>query len=76
MQSARWSRIAGALIALAVSPTRAAAAQGVALRAAAAAGGIVKAERWASIVVTLDSSRGTFNGELLLTWEKRRSGAS
>ena len=68
--------VAGALIALAVSPTRAAAAQGVALRAAAAAGGIVKAERWASIVVTLDSSRGTFNGELLLTWEKRRSGAS
>ena len=72
MQSAGWSRIAGALIALAAAPDGQAVGQEVTLRAATASGGVVKAERSAPLHVTIDSARSAFAGELVVSWGDAR----
>jgi hypothetical protein len=59
--------MACALLALAAT-LEDASAQAVTLRAVSASGGVVKPERWTSVLVTVDSARASVTGDLLLSW--------
>jgi hypothetical protein len=77
-RAGRTAVLVSALIALATlwvneAAARAAASlaeggQDVIVQAAAGIGQVVKADRWAPILVSLDSSLPTFTGELLVSW--------
>ena len=72
MSAARWSRVAGALFALVTAPAGEAVGQDITLRAGTASGAVVKADRWAPIHVTIDSSRSALTGELFVSWGDAR----
>ena len=68
----RTAFFAGALIALATLPVREAAAEDVVIRAAAGIAGIVKADRWVPVLITIDSSSPTFAGDVVVSWSNVR----
>ena len=75
----RTAFFAGALIALATLSVRNLAearqregGQDVVIRAAAGIAGLVKADRWVPILITLDSASPVFAGEVVVSWSNVR----
>ena len=66
--------LVGALIALATlaEARQHEGGQGVAIRASAGIGGIVKADRWMPVMIGIDSSLESFTGDILVTWGDAR----
>jgi hypothetical protein len=64
--------IAVALVGLANTTIRDAAAQDITVRVVAGVGGVAKAERWLPVLVTVESSRPLTAAELTVTWGDAR----
>ena len=64
----RAAFLAGALVALATLPVSAAAAQDIVVRATAGINQVVKADRWAPVLIDIDSTLPSFDGALLVSW--------
>ena len=64
----RAAILAGALVALATVAVIEAAAEDIVVRAAAGIGQVVKAARWAPVLISIDSTLPSFDGALLISW--------